>query len=673
MPVKKLSSQTTIRLDKEQSLAVVANLTQPIAVLAGPGSGKTTVITQRYKWMLQQGIDPQHILAVTFSKDMAAEMKKRIKSVAPQVEQKQVSTIHAFCYRFLRSFGDTRLPAEEWLVKKTLQDACDRVRWRTNWRAVRWWIEKSKIDGVPTNKEALEAYLDGRVTKNEAYKIMFAYSSLKEMLEKHNKITFPDMINDTWQMLQEDRYLEHAQAKYKHVLVDESQDTFPMGVAILERIVPHNIFVVGDPDQTLYRFAGADPEHNLFRYSNIVKLQTNYRSDTRLVRAANRLIRHNYSEDRASFLKKMRPASTEKGHVTIKAFDNVEAEADWIATKLQTEVQPGQAFIGARTNAQLAYVERALYKRDIPYIVLGSVSFFNKPHIRAVVDYIRLAHNPHCNDAFVKVYNIASNNMVDTRGCYIPHRWLGQRFLQDCETKSAFYLEACTKMTSIPKYKAGVNDLLLFVADVRRTLARGSTVAVDYVVKNCYIKHFLHSQEDMAIDPSEENSVLQDLSVVSDIARDYPNIPDFLKFVAEMQKQRKTSKKIQSSAILSTIHKLKGLERQVVFGIGWSEGLLPHSNTIWPAQVVTNALKIDSVSDIKDERCIAYVCFTRAKHKVYLSYVKNWQGKFLMPSRFLFELFPTLKEQLSVTPPAPVAEYIERELLADDELVTEHR
>lgn len=632
-----------LKLDVEQKEAVKSSLDSPVAVLAGPGSGKTTVISHRYAYLVEKkNIPPASIAAVTFSTSMASEMKKRIRSITTS-EPRNISTIHAFCFRFLKSFaGDKRDKAEEWWVKSSTLEVLSSMGWSdADWRTVRWWIDRSKMSGVPQKDlDKLLAFFSLSQPDHYARKLSIATLGFSNLQEKHGKITFSDMINDTWQLLQRKEYLDQARDRYKYVLIDEAQDSPPITVDILTLISPEKVFVVGDPDQTLYRFTGADPEHNLFKFEDIVKLQTNYRCPDYIVQSSNRLIVNNYDSSNDRFVKKMKSVSKVKGKVEVSFHDTPDAEADWVAKKIvEEELHPGSVFVGARTNSQLPYIERAMYRHNIPYLVMGDVTFYNRTHIRHIIDYAKLASSPRtANAAFRTVYNIASMRMLGRNKSYTPYRWLGHQFLEDChKINPASYFQACQKLYKNPRYSAGVKDLVDFVSSLERDAHRSTEYLLSRIIKECYLAYISSTRASNPSDPSNADNILEDIAVLLDMAKDYPSLPDFLQFVTKMQSERKTEKKKRNSVVISTIHKMKGLERPCVFGIGISEGLLPHKSVISPI-VSPDGLQILNTSTIKDERCIAFVLVTRAKEKLYLSSVLSWQGKPLVPSRFIQEL-----------------------------------
>lgn len=632
-----------IKLDVEQKEAVKASPSSPLAVLAGPGSGKTTVISHRYAYLVEKrNIAPANILAVTFSTSMASEMKKRIKTLSAS-EPRNISTIHAFCFRFLKSIGeDKRDKAEEWWIKNSVKEVLTSMGWSdADWRSVRWWIDKSKMSGiVQSDLDKLHEYYSQYQPDHYAQKLAIATLGLSNLQKSQNKITFPDMLNDTWQLLQKKKYLKAAQERYKNILIDEAQDTPPITVDIFSLISPERMFVVGDPDQTLYRFTGADPEHNLFRFEDVVKLQTNYRCPEYVVSSSNRLIVNNYDSSTSRFVKKMKATSKVKGQIDVSFHETPDTEADWIAKKIvEEEIFPGGVFVGARTNSQLPYVERAFYKHNVPYVVMGDATFYNRTHIRHIVDYARMAAGPKtANTAFRNIYNVASMRMLGRNGSYSPYRWLGHQFLEDCHRANpSSYYQAAMKFYHHSKYGAGVKDLVNFVSSLERDAGKAPDHLINRIIKECYLAYTAATQAVNPLDPSNSDNIIEDIAVLLDMAKDYKDLNSFLAFVTKMQSEKRTEKKKRNSVILTTIHKLKGLERPYIFGIGMSEGLLPHRAVTEPMPA-KNGLQVLNESTLKDERCIAFVLVTRAIEKLYLTSVQSWQGKPLVPSRFIKEL-----------------------------------
>lgn len=637
----KYLERALLSLDHEQRKAVVAPTDVPIAVLAGPGSGKTTVTSYRYAFLVSEaGFLPENILAVTFSKEMAKEMQKRIKLVSPSCHPRYISTIHAACYRFLKDIGDTRGRADEWAVKRYVTEAMRKLGWGENWRYLRWWVDKSKQDGVDQeSRDELCAYFkdERRMDYRTADGLAFVSSYLRKNLNDQHRLTFSDMVNDAWQHIKSDgRALEHAQDNYKYILVDEAQDTSSLPLSMLRAIVGDRIFVVGDADQTLYRFSGAAPERNLFTFRDPLKLQTNYRSTAKIVNPSNSLIKNNYDDTTAHLMKNMRCVNRSSSVVGYREFATPFDEAEWVADIIvRLKLNPANIFVGARTNAQLSFLERSLQAKDIPYVTSNQKTFTERRHVKIVIDYVNLVYDYRNDEAFATVYNVASKYMMSRTGRYMSYRGLGEGFLVDCRrTNEQCLWSAMLTLCNVYRYADGIRDFTHFVEELDKIKNLGAKAVVDTVVNDCYIPYYLSGQEEVRIDP--EDSTIADLEALSTMAKKAGSVERFLKMMTDMSKPSKSHRRRASSVVLSTIHKLKGLERNIVFGVGWSEGLLPHKAVLQPSPV--DVLTPLNDSGISDERNAAYVLATRAKRALILTSIKTWNETELVPSRFLYEM-----------------------------------
>ena len=443
-------------------------------------------------------------------------------------------------------------------------------------------------------------------------------------------------------------------------------------------------FICGDDSQLLFRFAGATPEANLFdgfeeRYpdGDLYKLTVNWRSTKEIVDKQLALIRHNYEsqggpyEDR--YIKELQPKpdAADGEAVSFQWYETPEEEALGVAGGILEDITNGYKapdfFIASRTRAQMAYIEGALVRAGVPYINLCGGSFWTLKHVRDVVSYVRLAYesltlkddeeeyNKLADAAFQKVFNVASSNMIypwgEKRGYYCPHRYLGAAFLKATAGSYSNIHKAAQRRHS---FQPGVNDLSWFMNDLEAVMVT-ETVAdvVGFILDNCYIDH-LAAEEGVNARDDAEDGKLADLATVKDIARSFGrDVKGFLGYVNEMIEaaERARQKDWSEHVVVSTVHRLKGLERKVMYGIGWCEGvdrlgfpvgLLPHTFSLRPPPQ-NGVLPVGGQGRIEDERCIAFVCISRAQEKVRLSGFESHLMRTYRPSRFV-------KEALGVIP-----------------------
>lgn len=635
-------------LTDEQLAVVTAPIDKPVVVLAGPGSGKTLVSVRRLAWLAAQGLDPKKLVAVTFSQKMAEELFEKAKAKVPDLtDSRAICTIHGFCLRLLREFGVDRAIAKDWVVKNAIQAELDRLGSTLNVSSVKWWLDRAKAAGYGRQAETADvrAFLSNMfrgadVSSRNIDTLLSARDFVKGVLDSKNQITFADMIADVAGLLSDSETRKVIAGKFDYVIVDEGQDTLALPMKILRQIAGDRFFIVGDTDQLLYRFIGATPEDNLYNTDGVVyKLTANYRSVPEIVTAANNLIAGNYSDKTKKFRKVMVPIRPADGRsIFVDHHATPEDEAKAVARDIFDFYQPGEVFVTARTNAQLGYVERELFRLSVPYLVnKDDGGLFSRSHVADLVAYLQLIARPGNNDAFERVYNIASDKMV-WRGQSSVTRHLGRQFLEDLRLLDDVYWNALKHPKSFKGwlYQDGVDDLVSFVFDCQDQMWHRKTAGdmLAYILDHSYRSYVVSKSATNAV---ADGSLLEDLAVVLEIAKEY-DVQGFLDFVRRITKEKAQSK--DKVAILSTIHSLKGAERPVVFGIGWSEGLLPHQSALednrW--QAFENSLPVPNTNTVNDERCLAYVLVTRAKSEVRLSSIKTWRGQTLEPSRFIKEL-----------------------------------
>lgn len=656
----------------EQQAAIEAPLDKPVRVLAGPGSGKTFLLTHRYKHLVENGVDPQNILAVTFTKEMANVLGSRTLTMCPEATRgiEHICTIHAACLRILRAEGDTRRVPKWWKIKKTIDEAIDDV-WpisleRPGFKDVLSYINSAKAKGLKAGNDG------GFYGQIAGAKLGRLVAEIRRQFDREMKIeghlTFADMLLDVEIKLREDdAFRRKWQSKFHYCIIDEAQDTSGQAMRILATLAePQNqLTIVGDSDQLLFRFAGATPEVNLSagfeeRYpnGNLYKLTVNWRSTKEIVDAQLKLIWHNYEsqggpyEDRYVKALQPKPGAEDGEAVSFQWYETPEEEALGVASGVLEDMTNGYKapdfFIASRTRAQMAYIEGALVRAGVPYINLCGGSFWTLKHVQDIVGYIRLAHDQDDDKAFQRVFNIASANMIypwgEKKGYYCSHRYLGRAFLDASGGSYSNIRKAVQRRRS---FGPGVDDLVWFMRDLEAVMATESVAElVGFILDHCYIDH-LKAEEGINAQDKAEDGKSADLATVKDIARGFEDVKAFLDYVNEMIEaaERARQKDWSEHVVISTVHGLKGLERKVVYGIGWCEGhdhlgfpvgLLPHTFSLRPPPQ-NGVLPGGGQGRVEDERCIAFVCISRAMEKVRLSGFESHLTRMYRPSRFVEE------------------------------------
>jgi DNA helicase-2/ATP-dependent DNA helicase PcrA len=429
-----------------------------------------------------------------------------------------------------------------------------------------------------------------------------------------------------------------------------------------------SLMTVGDTDQLLYRFTGSKPEllidglDDWLPNIKTIKLEINYRSTDEIIKASQELISHNYSDLNGpypqEFMKTTSGVSGTGKAIEFEMYDNAGQEsfetANQINDLLENGYKSGDFFVGARTRAQLAYVEGALVRAGIKFINITGGSFWQSKHVADVVAYLRLAHNGN-KEALKRVNNIASNKMTKRNGEYCPTRYLGKKFLEaiDHDINKVDTVYRAGKYgwkfnDGSKKLSSGQYDLINFHRNLKNVLnySANTSQVIKFIIENCYDKFLRH---DNISDGGLANAKLEDLATVEELAGRYNDVDKFLAYVDEMVQvsEDNKNKDWEDYVVISTYHKLKGLERKVVFGLGWCEGvntktgesvgLLPHTFSLIPPPNF-GVLPGGDKSPIADERCIAFVCISRAAEKVFLSGIENYRNYTMWPSRFIKEL-----------------------------------
>lgn len=659
----------------EQRTAVEAPIDQAVRVLAPPGSGKTFILAHRYAHLLANDITPGEILAVTFNKKMATELLNRIAKVTPSVRgtlaDRQVCTIHAACYRMLREV-DLGKPnvASGYKIKRIIEELA-LLHWRNvdkrpGWTEIYAWVNMAKSQCLPNTGDS--DFYRARLGESNGRALHEIRLKLDGALGDEGLWTYPDMLYLTESELKYNTdFREKFQRRFKWIMVDEGQDTNGQAMRILTTLAkPQNqFFMCADIDQLLYRFTGATPEVNVhqgfedkFSGALTIKLVTNYRSTVKIIEAAQSLIDYNYGEHRrynSIYHKEMqpRPDAPEGSPITYAFYPRPEDEAAALTDSLVSELvhrEPDEIFVGARTRAQLGYLEGGLVRAKIPFINAAGGSFWTLKHVSEIVSYLKLAVDPSNDVAFARIYNVPSNYMTvpwrnaPNYGEYCPHRYLGRAFLQACKGS---FKQIRAAMDYRSSFRPGGDDLIMLVKDIQQEL-RASTAEPQHILhvvrEECYNK-YLKVSEGITDNNAGGSSKSDDLDAVLDIAGQFATVKDFLSYVTDAEAASKASenKNWAGHVVISTVHRLKGLERNVVYGVGFSEGmdgmsgLLPHTFSM-VAPPHTGTLPMGGKGLIEDERCVAYVLCTRAREEVHLSGIEKYRGRGMEPSRFIGEM-----------------------------------
>ena len=619
----------------------------PLLITAGAGSGKTKVLTCRIAHLLELGVAPYRILAITFTNKAAKEMKERVTNlVGAQADSIWLSTFHSFCAKLLRFeidgfHGYTR--------NFTIYDSSDQLV------LVKDCLKKLNLDDkqfmprsvLGTISSAKNVLMDAKAFAAKAsdfyeQKVADVYALYQEKLRENNAVDFDDLLFLAVRLLQEKEDVrEKYQSRFQYILVDEYQDTNHAQYALTKILAARwrNICVVGDADQSIYAWRGADIR-NIIDFTRdypdaaSIKLEQNYRSTKTILHAANAVIDNNESRPKKTLWTE-NPAGNKIIHYQAQTEHD---EADYIAgviyNRHEISHEPyGDMAILFRTNAQSRVLEEKLMRYAIPYTMVGGTKFYDRKEIKDVLAYLRLLYNPEDSLSLTRIINVPKRNIGATTMEHVAAY---------AEEQGISLFEALSSTDEIPVTKRARTSLENFAAMIFDLLndIEGKDVLslIETVIKQTGYGDMLDKEAEH--DPqgeSRKENVGEFLSVAKDYMDSNPdgNLQDFLENVA-LVSDVDDFESSDSKVTLMTLHAAKGLEFPVVFLTGLDEGLFPHSRTLLdPAQV-------------EEERRLAYVGITRAERQLYgtkaITRTMYRPLSAYMPSRFLAEIPPQLME-----------------------------
>ncbi|GLC96095.1 DNA helicase [Cupriavidus sp. TA19] len=664
-------SDLLANLNAEQ-LAAVTLPDEPALILAGAGSGKTRVLTTRIAWLLQNGrVSPAGILAVTFTNKASKEMQTRLQSMLPiNTRGMWIGTFHGLCNRMLRAhFRDAGLPQTFAILDSQDQlSALKRLLKSLNVddekypaKNLQYFINNAKEQGLrPADVEANDDF-------NKRFVDLYAAYDMQ--CQREGVVDFAELLLRCYELLRyNDAIRQHYQHRFRHVLVDEFQDTNVLQYQWLKLLAGHGtqnpaaVFAVGDDDQSIYAFRGAnvgnmrDFEHE-FRVRRLIKLEQNYRSHGHILDSANHLISHNARR----LGKNLR---TDAGHgepVRVYQAGSDGQEAGWIIEEIRDQIAQGasraEIAILYRSNAQSRVIEHALFSGGIPYRVYGGLRFFERAEIKHALAYMQLLENPRNDAAFGRVVNF-------------PARGIGARSLEVLQDMARQYNCALSEAVAYVPGAAG-SKLAAFarLVDKMRDDTRRMTLAetVEYMINTSgLITHYQGEKEGQdrienlqelvtaaqafvveegygldalaAVIPADRTPATpvladgdQSLQVLDPEALPVVMTP-LVAFLthASLEAGDNQAQAGQDAVQMMTVHAAKGLEFDVVFITGLEEGLFPHENSMMDPD------------GLEEERRLMYVAITRARKRLFMSFaqsrVLHGQTKYHVRSRFFEEL-----------------------------------
>lgn len=619
----------------------------PLLITAGAGSGKTKVLTCRIAHLLELGVAPYRILAITFTNKAAKEMKERVTNlVGAQADSIWLSTFHSFCAKLLRFEVDG---FHGYTRNFTIYDSSDQLV------LVKDCLKKLNLDDkqfmprsvLGTISSAKNVLMDAKAFAAKAsdfyeQKVADVYALYQEKLRENNAVDFDDLLFLAVRLLQEKEDVrEKYQSRFQYILVDEYQDTNHAQYALTKILAARwrNICVVGDADQSIYAWRGADIR-NIIDFTRdypdaaSIKLEQNYRSTKTILHAANAVIDNNESRPKKTLWTE-NPAGNKIIHYQAQTEHD---EADYIAgviyNRHEISHEPyGDMAILFRTNAQSRVLEEKLMRYAIPYTMVGGTKFYDRKEIKDVLAYLRLLYNPEDSLSLTRIINVPKRNIGATTMEHVAAYAAEQGI-------SLF--EALSSTDEIPvtkRAKASLENFAAMIFDLLNDIEGKDVLSlIETVIKQTGYGDMLDKEAEH--DPqgeSRKENVGEFLSVAKDYMDSNPdgNLQDFLENVA-LVSDVDDFESSDSKVTLMTLHAAKGLEFPVVFLTGLDEGLFPHSRTF-----------LDP-SQVEEERRLAYVGITRAERQLYVTnaITRTMYGRIsaYMPSRFLAEIPPQLME-----------------------------
>jgi DNA helicase II / ATP-dependent DNA helicase PcrA len=617
-------------------LDAVAHESGPLLVVAGAGSGKTRVLTHRIAHLIHQGVHPSKILAITFTNKAAAEMRERVGVlVGPVVRTMWVSTFHSACVRMLRAHGDLLGYPRQF----SIYDAADSNR------LTGYVIRDLGLDSKRFTPRGVHAIIS--LWKNELVepddataraqnifdrKHADVYAEYQARLHKAGAMDFDDLLINTVKLFREHPdVLEHYRQRFEHILVDEYQDTNQAQNELVLLLADghRNVCVVGDTDQSVYRFRGADFRNILdfeeaFPDVTTVVLDQNYRSTQTILDAANAVIDHNVE-------RKPKSLWTDSGQgdriVRYHAEDEGD-EATWVAGTARRlhgddAVNFREMAVLYRTNAQSRVVEEAFMRLGVPYKVVGGTRFYDRREIKDAMAYLRTVVNPVDEVSLKRVLNVPKRGIGDTSVAKLD---------AFAAAEGLAFVDALRRADEAGVSGAAVRGIASFVD----LLDRLAAVAADPDlgpgdVLQAALDDSGYLAELEAEDTVEAHSRIENLGELVGSAREFTVMDEFLEQVALVADTDELPEgETEDQVVLLTLHSAKGLEFPVVFLVGCEEGIFPHSRAL------------TEPAEMEEERRLAYVGITRAMRRLYLSHAWSRQlfgsTQYNPPSRFFDEI-----------------------------------
>lgn len=632
-------SQLEMLNDRQREAAVWTE--GPLLILAGAGSGKTRVLTHRIAYLIEEkGVDPWNILAITFTNKAAGEMKTRVmNTVSEGAAGVWVSTFHSFCVRILRRHAEHLGYGNNFSVYDTddQKTVIKQVLKKLNVDP-KLYKEKAMLNYISDAKNHLLSPEDcmKNITEFREGKVGLIYRTYQEELKHNNAMDFDDLLVNMVQLfLRVPQILENYQNRFRYIMVDEYQDTNYVQFKLVELLARkyQNLCVVGDDDQSIYRFRGADIRNILdfeeaFPGAKVVKLEQNYRSTGNILTVANEVIRHN----RARKAKTLWTANEEGNLPVYHQFDTGEMEADFIARMFLQKKEQGRDWkdmaVLYRTNAQSRLLEEACIRRNIPYLLVGGVNFYQRKEIKDVLAYLKTIANGVDDLSVSRIINVPKRGIgAITIGKLTVYGAQEGIHLYDA-VRAAKRIPGMGKAAEkIAVFSGQIEELRAFSQDSSHTIAE----LIEAVLKTTGYQKELEEEEGEGAERLENIQELISKAAGYEKDAENPSLDEFLELVALVADVDRMDD-ADSRVTLMTLHSAKGLEFPLVVMAGMEDGLFPNGLII----------ASEKREEMEEERRLCYVGMTRAREELLLTGARlrmlNGETRRMRTSQFIREV-----------------------------------
>lgn len=625
----------------------------PVLILAGAGSGKTRVITNRIAYLIEEcGVNPWNIMAITFTNKAAGEMRERVDDmVGFGSESIWVSTFHSSCVKILRRYIDRIGYDNSFTIydtddqKTVMKEVCKKLKIDTKnlkEKTILGYISSAKNEMISAARFAKENATDYHMSR-----VAEAYKEYQETMKRNNAVDFDDLLVLTVELFEQcPDVLDYYQERFKYIMVDEYQDTNTVQFRLISQLADKykNLCVVGDDDQSIYKFRGANIRNildfeNVFPDAMVIKLEQNYRSMGNILDAANEVIKNNFGRK----TKRLWTDKEEGELIGLKTFDNGFEEAEFIARDIKKNVESGDMEYKDcaclyRTNAQSRLIEEKLIQNNVPYKLIGGVNFYQRKEVKDMLAYLKTIDNGRDDIAVKRIINV-------------PKRGIGATSLSRVEDYASAnglsFFEAlmdCERIPGLGKAANKINEFVNFIRVQRSKLGYNSLKEIlEGIMEGTgYIEELKTENTEEALARVENVEELLSKLVTYEQSTDEPTLAGFLEevaLIADIDNLENSSDYV----VLMTIHSAKGLEFPQVYLSGMEDG-------VFPSYMCINS---DDPTDIEEERRLCYVAITRAMKKLTMTCARarmvRGETQYNKMSRFVKEIPPHLVDKGQAT------------------------